>query len=176
MSTAKRRKRHSASNAYSEPDLPITPMLDMSFQLLFFFIMNFHPMPTEGQVEIFLPAEGEGATVTPPGEEIETYTLRLLTSDERAAGRQDIIAIEFNDGTPPAIRLGGAGTDPIAALEEKLMKMSKPADEKKIPKIKLECPEDLKYWKMLQVMEVCIKHGFKNVGPTLLKPDSIKKR
>ncbi len=29
--------------------MPITPMLDMSFQLLSFFILTFRPMPTEGQ-------------------------------------------------------------------------------------------------------------------------------
>ncbi len=28
---------------FVEPDLPITPMLDMSFQLLAFFIMTFKP-------------------------------------------------------------------------------------------------------------------------------------
>jgi biopolymer transport protein ExbD len=42
-----------------EPDLPITPMLDMSFQLLSFFIMTFRPAPTEVQIAMALPpAEG----------------------------------------------------------------------------------------------------------------------
>jgi biopolymer transport protein ExbD len=30
-------------------DIPITPMLDMAFQLLTFFILTYHPMPSEGQ-------------------------------------------------------------------------------------------------------------------------------
>jgi biopolymer transport protein ExbD len=30
-------------------EIPITPMLDMAFQLLTFFILTYHPMPTEGQ-------------------------------------------------------------------------------------------------------------------------------
>ena len=29
--------------------MPITPMLDMAFQLLTFFILTYHPMPSEGQ-------------------------------------------------------------------------------------------------------------------------------
>ena len=33
-----------------EPDLPITPMLDMAFQLMAFFILTFRPMPTEAQL------------------------------------------------------------------------------------------------------------------------------
>src|SRR5262245_23900088 len=38
--------------------LPITPMLDMTFQLLFFFIVNFKATPTmqEGQLEMALPS------------------------------------------------------------------------------------------------------------------------
>jgi biopolymer transport protein ExbD len=31
------------------PEVPITPMLDMAFQLLTFFILTYHPMPTEVQ-------------------------------------------------------------------------------------------------------------------------------
>src|SRR3954468_2099831 len=38
-------------------NLPITPMLDMTFQLLFFFIMNFHPADLEGQMDVSLPSE-----------------------------------------------------------------------------------------------------------------------
>ena len=38
-----------------EPDLPIIPMLDMSFQLLAFFIMTFHPAPIEAQIALALP-------------------------------------------------------------------------------------------------------------------------
>ena len=45
----------------TEVDLPriITPMLDMSFQLLAFFIIMFHPSALEGQMALNLPAAGE---------------------------------------------------------------------------------------------------------------------
>ncbi|MDB5311595.1 MAG: Biopolymer transport protein ExbD/TolR [Gemmataceae bacterium] len=39
-------------------ELPITPMLDMSFQLMAFFIFTFRPAPTEGQLALALPKEG----------------------------------------------------------------------------------------------------------------------
>src|SRR4051795_5638446 len=40
-----------------EVEVQITPMLDMAFQLLTFFILTFHPMPTEGQFSMnLLPA------------------------------------------------------------------------------------------------------------------------
>ena len=39
-------------------EVPITPMLDMAFQLLTFFILTYHPMPVEGQfVMNLLPAQ-----------------------------------------------------------------------------------------------------------------------
>ena len=33
-----------------EPELPITPMLDLSFQILFFFVMTYHPSALEGHI------------------------------------------------------------------------------------------------------------------------------
>src|SRR5207248_6357441 len=47
----------------ADPDirtaLPIVPMLDMTFQLLFFFIITFNPGQREGQMSMNLPATGE---------------------------------------------------------------------------------------------------------------------
>src|SRR5947209_12796449 len=42
-----------------EPELPITPMLDMSFQMLFFFVMVYHPSALEVQLDLNLPAVGQ---------------------------------------------------------------------------------------------------------------------
>ena len=42
-----------------EVELPITPMLDMTFQLLFFFIVTFNPQSLEGQLDFMLPAQGD---------------------------------------------------------------------------------------------------------------------
>jgi biopolymer transport protein ExbD len=41
----------------SKVQMPITPMLDMTFQLLFFFILNYHPSALEGQMELALPTQ-----------------------------------------------------------------------------------------------------------------------
>ncbi len=44
--------RHRQGTDFVEPDLPSTPMVDMSFQLLAFFIMTFKPADTEGQIAL----------------------------------------------------------------------------------------------------------------------------
>ena len=41
----------------SKVQMPITPMLDMTFQLLFFFLLNYHPTAAEGQMDLALPTE-----------------------------------------------------------------------------------------------------------------------
>ena len=49
-----RRSRHKPGEP-TAPDMPIVPMLDMSFQLMSFFILTFHPMPSEAQIALALP-------------------------------------------------------------------------------------------------------------------------
>src|ERR1700730_256299 len=41
------------------PELPVTPMLDMAFQLLAFFIMVYNPSDLEGVMSLNLPATGD---------------------------------------------------------------------------------------------------------------------
>ena len=55
-------RRHAGSGKGTEITLPITPMLDMSFQLLFFFITSFKlPTGMEGSLELNLPSEATKA-------------------------------------------------------------------------------------------------------------------
>src|SRR5207253_4521236 len=46
--------------------LPIVPMLDLSFQLLFFFIITFSPGKPEGQMALALPAVSGGPVAPQP--------------------------------------------------------------------------------------------------------------
>jgi biopolymer transport protein ExbD len=61
-----RRKKGSGESV----DVPITPMLDMAFQLLTFFILTYHPMPSEVQfVMNLMPASPEiSRDAVPPAE------------------------------------------------------------------------------------------------------------
>jgi len=49
-----------------EVELPITPMLDMFFQMLFFFVMTYHPSALEGQFPINLAATEDRAGQNQP--------------------------------------------------------------------------------------------------------------
>ena len=93
------RRRRGLPTSNVEPDLPITPMLDMSFQLLAFFITTYNPTPTEGHLDVGLPAEkGSQSTKLPDptdAELIEDLTVRV-ESDEKG----DIAAISLMQGAP----------------------------------------------------------------------------
>src|SRR5215470_15216915 len=56
------RNKHRTEDKPTEVTLPITPMLDMAFQMLFFFIATFNPVSaSEGQMDLSLPAKSEAA-------------------------------------------------------------------------------------------------------------------
>src|SRR5262245_58807077 len=70
-----------------EPDLPITPMLDMSFQLLFYFVVTFKVMPTEGQIPLTLPREEGGPSPAVPSvldDEPEEVVVQVTAADNGA--------------------------------------------------------------------------------------------
>src|SRR5215510_11013444 len=76
-------KRKRQGTDFVEPDLPITPMLDMSFQLLAFFIMTFKPTPTEGQIPLALPANHGGVVIatTDLSDKAARYIVRVAATE-----------------------------------------------------------------------------------------------
>src|SRR5882762_9919615 len=88
-------KRKRSGTDFVEPDLPITPMLDMSFQLLAFFIMTFKPAPTEGQIALALPKD-EGSDRTSLVRPFEAdkpahYIVRVTATDRGAIENMTIV-------------------------------------------------------------------------------------
>ena len=76
-----------------EVEVQITPMLDMAFQLLTFFILTYHPAPTEGQFAMNLmpaqavattkdegPSDPKQSSDLPPS--LKTVTTTLRANDE----------------------------------------------------------------------------------------------
>lgn len=72
--------RH-ASRDVERVDLPMTPMIDVVFQLLVFFIMNLKITALEGDFNVKMPA---ASTQAGPVDVEQTLPMRLrLTSDEQ---------------------------------------------------------------------------------------------
>ena len=97
-----------------EVQVPITPMLDMAFQLLTFFILTYRPAPTEGQFSMNLlpPQAATEINKEQPKDAAPSIdaSLRTLTTVLRAGG----------DGTLGEITLADKPIQDMVELKKEL--------------------------------------------------------
>jgi biopolymer transport protein ExbD len=146
--------------------LPITPMLDMAFQLLAFFIFTYHPSDLEGQMEMNLPDKAEPKAETPPENIVPSdpdqepkieadITIMLRTQhDGRLDG--DISQIIIREGPDET------AVDTPEALLKVLTKKREGLSNKE--GVKLQGDGRIKWSKIVEIMDVCRKAGFRDVG------------
>lgn len=148
--------------------LPITPMLDMAFQLLTFFIFTYHPSGMEGQMELNLPSESatqahekkdESNKATPDKNvnlELPTDLLVVIETAKDAAniGILSNIRVEERSGKTPI--------DSLPALQQHLEKVRDTVENKTA--VKLQADDRLKWQEVVKVMDVCRKAGFNNIS------------
>ena len=141
--------------------VPIVPMLDMSFQLLAFFILTFKPMPTEGQLSINLP-KLDASTEPPPmvdpidEQKKDDYTITLNSS---ADGGVANISMKGPTGASPDIKN-------TAELLYQLEKITPPAGRKREEgiSITIEADDNLTYARLIEVMNMCKRAGYETVN------------
>lgn len=150
--------------------LPITPMLDMSFQLLSFFMLTFHPMPTEGQMSINLPKIDTTDSpppmdqITPPEDKKDEYTITIY------AAQGDIGLISFKGPVTGSADL--QGENKFAALLKALKDIPKPAGKgAEGISITIEAAPDLNYSRLIDVMDICRRSGYDSVNLTPIKKE-----
>ena len=131
-----------------EIEIPVTPMLDMAFQLLTFFILTYRPAPAEGQFSMnLLPAQpatvmSQEAPKDKPNDSLATE-LQTLQTVLRAGGDGQIGQITLSD-------------NPIANLEALKAELESIVND---PNLKFEqalikVDPNLKYSELIQVVDV----------------------
>ena len=146
-----------------EPDLPITPMLDMSFQLLAFFIMTFKPADTEGQIALTLPKDegGPGAAipdVTDP-KKPKHYLVQVHAAE---GGSIASMKVSEEGENLKVIDLGANVTtyrDELKKLSEQLVKAGHTG------KVTLELDAKLLQAYVVQLIDTGIRAGFTDISP-----------
>lgn len=174
--------QHSRHNDPGAPSinlgLIVTPMLDMSFQILAFFIMTYHPSILEGHVngQLVPPKGGIGAPIDPkPKPEpptipdpTESVEIVVKAVPKGGAERQRV------DGEPAQIYLKKVedvdaalvsdSDEPLDASLKRLASRLKAIPAGMAGHVRLECQGDLKHQYVMQVYDVCRSSGFQNVS------------
>jgi biopolymer transport protein ExbD len=149
--------------------LPITPMLDMAFQLLTFFIFTYHPSEFEGQMELSLPSDNTLAADKPENVdpnvrpdrnrelELKTDLTVIVRTQQNGQNYGVISSVAVQD----AGNVKDLGSD-LDNLQKYLRELAQRVDPKQ--GIKLQGDSRLKWDSMVQVMDRCRLAGFKNVS------------
>jgi biopolymer transport protein ExbD len=157
-----------------EPDakiaLPITPMLDMTFQLLFFFIMNFNPADLEGQMDMSLPSEEVKQAKDKPKDNVNPeknpepefpsdLTVQVRTQQaEGSEGGISAIFVRGPDGKEDPIN----GTDLLGGLKKYLEAKRETVTHKDA--IKIRGDNKLRIKHLMKVTDVCKAAGYTNTS------------
>ena len=165
----RRHKKHALEESMDEV---IVPFLDMAFQLLFFFIINYNPSDLEGQMELSLPSKSAAAAknpddVSPMSEshrdeiDIPADITVVVTTQKDPATRGAISSIALQDKAGRKALPGGLD-NVLATLETKLKEAQDGLTNKEA--IKIEADAALKWSEVVKVVDVCRKTGFVNVS------------
>ncbi len=158
----------------------VTPMLDMTFQILFFLIMNFRLPTPEGQVDLFLPQEesgGQSASTDALDQVDDEYSLRVRVFGQPGDERQGTIAAlswipkkAESETINPSADAGNEKDEYFQKLDPLMyglvrhLKQYQPKEGGKQPTIKIEFDKKLRYSELLRIMDVCRKMKFQKIG------------
>jgi biopolymer transport protein ExbD len=168
--------------------LIITPMLDMSFQILAFFIMTYHPSALEGHIPGSLvppdnyakkskdnnPLPAEAPPLSVPEEDLlpelqEAITVKIKANGkdgDRLEGTPNQILIKTSlDGdyrSPPVADVDGDFDRALDKLSAELRNMVKKGSTSKAH-LKIAADGDLRQQYVMKVYDTCKKAGFDKI-------------
>jgi biopolymer transport protein ExbD len=164
--------RRRGQGGTTEINLPITPMLDMTFQLLFLFIASYHP-PTglEGQMDLSLPSDKAAPKASDPKEVDNT----MPSSTDMPDLKDDItIIVQTQSGggqqsdSISRMTVRSRADDPIdydpklEALEKKLRELVEKDGPKQV--VRIQGDSELKCQGLMKVMDACRRAGLQDIG------------
>ena len=157
--------RRNRSSLPSKVEMPITPMLDMTFQLLAFFILTFQPQSAlEGAMGFTLPTTGQPAgpeaappLTEPPLDETANVTVVVKAiRDGVSDGNISALILQVPEGETLVRDL-----DALRALLRQMKPATGPGQ------VRIAAESKLKYACVMEVMDACLQSGFANVGFSL---------
>lgn len=159
---------HDMEHSEVELSRVITPMLDMSFQILFFFVLMYQPSTMEGHMDLALPPAGEGVATAKPTASSTDTNIDLPAELEVVIRTPDIENDrQVQEGKLGKILVKGVTGDEknftsLDQLRAHLVNARKGL--KNQDDIKLQADGRMKYNYVVETMDVCRRAGFSNVS------------
>ncbi len=157
------RRHRDKSDPPVEVTLPITPMLDMSFQLLAFFVMTFQSANAlEGRLDMYLPKGG-----TPQAKKPDQVDLTKDSDADLDQQAEVTVAVTSQrgevDGLSIREKTKNTAVPDLKLLKPALTKLRSELGEKQTS-IKIEADSRLKFDRLVKVIDACLGAGFRSVG------------
>lgn len=152
--------RRARSDSHSRVEVAITPMLDMTFQLLFFFMLFYHPSALEGQMSMALPAEKQEAKAA----KAEDVTAANDAEDDQLPADLTVQLKAPNSGSrTPFVLVGREGPQDVENLNDLLTRLKQAKADgslKNADDITIKPDSKIDWKSVLEAMDVCTKAGF----------------
>jgi biopolymer transport protein ExbD len=144
-----------------ETEIDMTPMIDIVFQLLIFFIVCTKIKKDEGSLTAYLPTdEGSAAAPPPPEQEFQEVNIGLKKIPNKAKGGESLV----DNGNDTVSRYYWNNEDVGYArtgLRELVTRLKSKDKEK--DKIIINPDEESALWDVIQVLNICRVMAFKKV-------------
>jgi biopolymer transport protein ExbD len=159
MSTREGRRRARQGEGADEVQFPVTPMLDMAFQLLAFFILTFQSPTSETRLDLYLPivpialpgAPGGQARLTPP----KRSELDLENDLKIRAEADDL-------GELKALHLGETPLPDPGALADRLRRYAEILEGKPL-RVRISADDRLRYEIAARIIGACNSAGVASI-------------
>jgi len=146
----------------AETGIDMTPMIDIVFQLLIFFIVATQVKRPEGLLTAYLPTDS-GTVGPPPKVESPPLTIRLENIKNRNASGASFVAngnetVSVYYSGFDRLGIGNAG---LSALHKRLTEI--PVPSRAAQQIIIDPQEKSALWDVIQVLNICRLSEFKKV-------------
>jgi biopolymer transport protein ExbD len=140
----KRKQRSREKTGDQEAEMPMTPMIDVVFQLLIFFIVTLRPIDVIGHLDVFRPAPDPNAR---PEEQIEDMVRITVLKNHRFMLNQMRTRLDV--------------------MEQNLRKIASRSSRQTIL---IQCAEASSHYSLVAVLDLCAKVGLVNLSVVTLPP------
>jgi len=138
---------------------PVTPMLDMAFQLLAFFILTFKAPSAETHIDLYLPATPAALPSGPRGQARPSPS-RAIDADLE---NDLLVRAEADDlGDLKALRLGEAILPDLPALGSRLRRYTQLLGNRPL-RVRLVADDRLRYEPAARIIATCSAAGVSSV-------------